>query len=202
MAVTARGARTRAALVAAARTVFERDGFLASRLTDITAEASCSVGTFYTHFASKEEVFLAVMEAAQDDMLHPGMPHVEDGADPVAVIEASNRAYFESYRRNARLMMLQEQVATIDDDFRRQRLERGETFVRRNAKGISRLQESGLVDTHLDPLMTARALSGMVARLAYTTFALGLDLPVDDLVETSTRLWANALGLDDRRPAS
>lgn len=50
--------------------------------------------------------------------------------------------------------------------------------------------------------MTARALSGMVARLAYTTFALGLDLPVDDLVETSTRLWANALGLDDRRPAS
>lgn len=192
---TARGVRTRAALVAAARTVFERDGFLASRLTDITAEASCSTGTFYTYFVSKEEIFLAVMEAAQDDMLHPGMPHVEKSDDPVAVIEGSNRAYFEAYQRNAKLMMLQEQVATIDADFRQQRLERGEMFARRNAKGIKRLQDAGLVDAQLDPLMTSRALSGMVGRLAYSSFALGMEWSVDDLVETSTRLWANALGL-------
>lgn len=192
---TARGARTRAALVAAARTVFERDGFLASRLTDITAEASCSTGTFYTYFVSKEEIFLAVMEAAQKDMLHPGMPHVEESDDPVDVIEASNRAYFEAYQRNARLMMLQEQVATIDAAFRQQRLERGEAFARRNAKGIERLQEAGLIDAQLDPLMTARALSGMVGRLAYSSFALGMGWSVEELVETSTRLWANALGL-------
>jgi hypothetical protein len=43
--------------------------------------------------------------------------------------------------------------------------------------------------------MTARALSGMVGRLAYSSFALGMGWSVDDLVETSTRLWANALGL-------
>ena len=192
---TARGVRTRAALVAAARTVFERDGFLASRLTDITAEANCSTGSFYTYFVSKEEIFLAVMEAAQDDMLHPSLPHVENTDDPVAVIEASNRAYFEAYQRNAKLMMLQEQVATIDADFRQQRLERGEIFARRNAKGIKRLQESGHVDVQLDPMMTARALSGMVGRLAYSSFALGMEWSVDELVETTTRLWANALGL-------
>lgn len=196
---TRRGLRTRAALVGAARTVFERDGFLASRLTDITAEASCSTGTFYTYFNSKEEIFLAVMEAARDEMLHPGMPHVEEADDPVAVIEASNRAYFETYKRNGRLMRLQEQVATIDEDFRRRRLERGEAFARRNAKSIQKLQEDGRVDTTLDPMMTSRALSGMVSRLAYSSFALGEDWSVDDLVETSTRLWANALGLTSDR---
>lgn len=195
---TARGVRTRASLVAAARTVFERDGFLASRLTDITAEANCSTGSFYTYFVSKEEIFLAVMEGAQDDMLHPSMPHVEHTDDPVAVIEASNRAYFEAYQRNAKLMMLQEQVATIDANFRQQRLERGEIFARRNAKGIRRLQESGHVDVELDPMMTARALSGMVGRLAYSSFALGMEWSVDELVETTTRLWANALGLGYR----
>lgn len=192
---TARGVRTRGALVAAARTVFERDGFLASRLTDITAEASCSTGTFYTYFNSKEEVFTAVMEAAKDDMLHPGMPHVEASDDPVAVIEASNRAYFEAYQRNARLMMLQEQVATIDAGFRQQRLERGQVFVERNARGIQRLQDAGLADPDLDPLMTSHALSGMVGRLAYSAFALGADMSVDDLVSSTTRLWVNALGL-------
>ena len=36
---TARGRRTREALIAAARTVFERDGYVDSRLIDIAAEA-------------------------------------------------------------------------------------------------------------------------------------------------------------------
>ena len=34
--------------------VFERDGYLEARLTDITAEAHCSTGSFYTYFDSKE----------------------------------------------------------------------------------------------------------------------------------------------------
>ncbi len=197
--VTPRGVRTRAALVVAARSVFERDGFLGSRLTDITAEARCSTGTFYTYFTSKEEIFMAVLDAAKDDMLHPGMPHVDETDDPVAVIEASNRAYFEAYQRNAKLMMLQEQVATIDPEFRHLRLNRSRTFAARNAKGIERMQERGLVDPELDPLMTSRALSGMVSRLAYSSFALGEHFSVDELVATSTRLWANALGLGVRR---
>ena len=73
---TERGLRTRAALVAAARQVFERHGYLDARLIDITRAAHCSAGTFYTYFAGKEEIFAAVLEVAQEDMLHPGMPHV------------------------------------------------------------------------------------------------------------------------------
>ncbi|QWC86724.1 TetR/AcrR family transcriptional regulator [Nocardioidaceae bacterium] len=193
---TARGARTRSSLVAAARTVFERDGYLAARLVDIAAEAGVATGTFYTWFAGKEEVFAAVLDAAREDMLHPGEAHVEDTDDPVAVIEASTRAYLEAYRRNARLMVLQEQVATIDADFRAQRLERGDAFIRRNARSIERLQRRGLADARLDPVMTATALSSMVSRLAYSAFGLGADWTVDQLVETCTLLWANALGLD------
>ncbi len=63
--LTARGLRTRAALVAAARVVFERDGYLDARLSDITAEAKCSTGSFYTYFSSKEEILQAVLEASQ-----------------------------------------------------------------------------------------------------------------------------------------
>jgi AcrR family transcriptional regulator len=104
----------RAARVAAARRVFERDGYVDARLTDITREAKRSTGNFYTYFAGKEEVFHAVLEAVQDEMLHPGYgPHVDPGSSPYAVIEASNRAYFEAYRRNARLMLPLEQVATF-----------------------------------------------------------------------------------------
>lgn len=197
MPTTARGIRTRQALVAAARRVFERDGFINSRLTDITAEAACSIGTFYTYFDSKEEIFTAVMQAAADDMLHPGLPHVDDDPSNVAqIMRASNRAYVEAYKRNARLNLLLEQVATIDPEFRKLRLARGAAFAERNARWISRLQDEGYADPTLDPFMTARALSPILGRMAYHAFALeepGLD--EDAIVETATQVWLNALGI-------
>lgn len=195
--VTARGARTRAALVSAARTIFERDGYLDARLTDITAEAECSTGSFYTYFGSKEEIFHAVLEAAQDDMLHPGTPRLPDEeSSPQAVIRASNLAYLEAYKRNARLMLILEQVAAINPEFREVRRQRARTFARRNAAAIEALQAQGLADPELDPTMAARALSAMVSRMAYHTFCLGDRAPMTQLVDSCTRLWINALRLD------
>jgi hypothetical protein len=43
---SARGTRTRTALVDGARVVFERDGFVAARITDITAQAGVATGSF------------------------------------------------------------------------------------------------------------------------------------------------------------
>lgn len=195
--LTARGVRTRAALVAAARVVFERDGYLGCRLTDITVEARCSTGTFYTYFSGKEEVFAAVLDASQDDMLHPGMPRLDpDESSPVAVIEASHRAYFGAYQRNAKLMMLLEQVAMIDPKFREMRRQRGKVFGERNARAIALLQKRDLADDSLDPYMAAMALNGMVGRLAYHNFALGDDMEFEALVDTATTLWVNALKID------
>lgn len=192
---TARGERTRAALIGAARTVFERDGYVDSRLVDIAAQARCSIGSFYTWFGSKEEVFAAVLHEAQSDMLHPGTGRIAPSDDPVAIIHASNRAYFEAYRRNARLNQLLLQVAAVDPRFRELRRARAEAFVSRNARAVVGLQERGLADRGLDATMAATALSGMVSRLAQDVFIADVDLPVDELVDTATRLWTNALGL-------
>lgn len=195
---TTRGTRTRAALVAAARVVFERDGFIDSRLTDITKEAKCSTGTFYTYFDSKEQAFAAVLNDAQEDMLHPGPPHSGDEERTVIEqLQAGHRAYVESYKRNAKLMLLLEQVAAIDANFRRLRLDRARAFSRRNCRWIRKLQDEGYVDPSLDPLMSARALSAMVGRMAYFKYAVEEpDWGSDELlVETATKLWVNALGI-------
>ena len=194
---TARGLRTRAALVAAARAVFERDGFLDSRLTDITAEAKCSTGSFYSYFSSKEEILQAVIESAESEMLHPGVAReAAEGTSPTALIEASNRAYFESYRKNAKLMLILEQLAASDPKFRALRGRRSSAFAHRNARAIQDLQDRGLADTSLDAYTAARALSAMVSRTAYYVFCLGEEIPMDQLVYTTTRLWSNALRID------
>ncbi|MFF0148626.1 TetR family transcriptional regulator [Amycolatopsis sulphurea] len=200
---TRRGLRTREALVAAARRVFERDGFIESRLVDITAEAKCSTGTFYTYFDSKTEIFTAVMQAAQDDMMNPGMPHVDENpGNTAAILAAGNRAYLEAYRRNAKLMLLLEQVATIDPVFRQLRLTRSQAFAERSARRIAWLQRHGYADPTLDPVMAARALAGMTSRMAYYAWALEEGWDLDEVVGTVTQLWLNALGVAPDKPKS
>ncbi|NMM85501.1 TetR family transcriptional regulator [Rhodococcus sp. SRB_17] len=201
---TQRGARTRAALIASAREVFETAGYLDARLIDIAKGAGCATGSFYTYFANKEEVFAAVLEVAREEMMHPGMGRVAGTDDPYAALEASNRAYLAAYQRNAKLMGLMEQVAHIDPEFRRIRNERADAFIRRNARGIADLQKRGIADASLDPLTASIALSGMVSRFAFSIFTLGEGMvdgrPLDfeDVVVTVTKLWANALRFPDR----
>jgi AcrR family transcriptional regulator len=199
MPKSVRGTRTREALVGAARRVFERDGYLDARITDIAGEAGVATGSFYTHFEDKRAAFAAVLAEVHEETLHPRLEDDVSPEDPVTVIEAANRAYLKAYRRNAKLMGLMEQVALIDDDFRRLRLERARAFAERNAKSIRRLQSEGVADPTLDPRLAAAALDGMVSRMANMVFVHGARIPFEELVLTVTRLWANALRIPEQR---
>lgn len=196
---TPRGERTRATLVAAARRVFERAGYLDARLVDIAAEAGCSIGTFYTYFDGKDAVFDAVIHEVQDDLLHPGPRPAGAHGDPVAVIHAGNVAYLQAHHRHARIIPLLEQAALVDARWREVRSRRRAAFVQRNARSIRDLQARGLADPDLDPDLSASALSSMVSRLAVHAFGDDPDA-VDDaalarLSDVATRLWTNAIGL-------
>jgi AcrR family transcriptional regulator len=59
-----RSERTRSELLRAAEIIFARDGFEASRIEDIAAEAGRTRGAFYANFANKTEVFLALRNHA------------------------------------------------------------------------------------------------------------------------------------------
>ncbi|TSD68462.1 TetR/AcrR family transcriptional regulator [Aeromicrobium piscarium] len=195
---TSRGRRTREALVKGARTVFARDGFLDSRLVDIATEAGIAVGSFYTYFASKEEVLLAVLENVNEGMLHPVMEAASvEHASLADRIRASHRAFLHGYRENADLMRLLEQASAIDPEFAQWRLARDTAFVEVNARWITRLQEQGLADAELDPWLTAGAFSAMIGRLAYSCYVLGLRRDDEDMVETCVRIWMRTLRLED-----
>ena len=195
--LTPRGQRTRAALVAAAGEIFARDGFLDARIADISEAAGYAHGTFYTYFTSKEEIFQEVILAVQKDMaFHEPSAGRSQQATPWEAVETANRRYIDAYRRNAPLMATLEQVATFNEDVRRLRLELRDLFVGRSARAIERWQRAGLADPELHPRYAANALGTMVDRFAYTWFVLGQDFDEDLAVETLTRLWLQALGID------
>ena len=57
-------ARTRAAIVAAARQAFLENGYAEASMDRIAESAAVSVKTIYRHFENKDELFSAVMQAA------------------------------------------------------------------------------------------------------------------------------------------
>ncbi len=109
--VTTRGARrrteTRRRLLAAARTVFAREGLDAATIAQITTEADAGFGTFYLHFATKEDAYRAVvtegfgelasaLERVQAEAAERGAPWHE-------MTRAAVRAYGEFAARNREL---------------------------------------------------------------------------------------------------
>jgi AcrR family transcriptional regulator len=192
---TDRGRRTRAALVRAARRVFEKKGFLEARIVDITRSARVSYGTFYTYFPSKEAVFRELVhrihEDFEADVSQPDSPELSAWER----IDRANRRYFEAYKRNARMMAIIEQVATFNDEFRLLRREVRYAALARSERAIERWQREGLVPNDLDPRYAASALGSMVDRSFYVWLLLGEPFEEELAISTLNRLCARALGL-------
>jgi AcrR family transcriptional regulator len=198
---SAKGRRTRARLIEAGKTVFERDGFLSARISDIAAEASVSHGSFYHYFESKESLFreiaaeVEVRLVSMDDLAEAG----EEASGPIDRIRAANRSYLTAYQREARIMRVIEEVSRYDEDVRTVRSERDDELAARLEGAISRLQGEGLADERIDTRYAATALGGMVARFAETLFVGGGKYDLETAVEQLTLLWANALGITENR---
>jgi len=58
---TKKGWSTRAKLLASARDVFSRKGYIGTRMIDIVDESGVSLGVFYRYFKNKDDVFQAVI---------------------------------------------------------------------------------------------------------------------------------------------
>ncbi|MQY25315.1 TetR/AcrR family transcriptional regulator [Nocardia aurantia] len=192
--LTPRGRKTRDALLDAARKVFETVGFLDARVELITTEANVSYGTFYRYFESKEDVFGELSTRLFEEMHRRGP--AATAPSPAARLIAANRAYYEAYRRNARLMAIVEQVATFNEDFRRLRHEHRRVITDRTAQAIARWQHEGLVRRSLDPELAARAIAAMVDHSLYLWLIQGEDADEDALLDTLDQMSVAALGLD------
>lgn len=200
--VTARGQRTRSKLVKAARSEFERNGYLDTNIQDIARRAKVAYGTFYTYFTSKEEVFAEVVAEVREQQRAISAAEPWRGDDPASRIARANAGYLHAYRECATIMAVIEQVATFSPRLAQTRREARQYWVERSQRAIAVWRAEGLVRADVDPYYAASALGSMVDRSAYVWFVLGE--PFDEVVaiEQLTLLYCAALGVERGSPGA
>jgi AcrR family transcriptional regulator len=197
--LTARGRRTRAGLIQAAREVFAEVPFADTRIADIAARAGVANGTFYTYFDSKEEIFREVAGEVLHAMLRaaardPDAPQ----RDPIRDIEHASRAYFQVVVDNAVVARSIEQLVPVDASVAGERQSTIVAAIKRTNRWIKRLQDEGVCDD-IDPWTTAIALQTMTIRVAYDHLlphSGEVNADVDAMARAVSRIWARTVGLE------
>jgi len=151
----------RGELLAAARGVFERDGYHATTVSAIVQAAGLSQGAFYLYFPDKKAVFAALQEEMATSLRRRIYWATRDERDPAQRLEAGLKAYFEfydEYRAWSRRLAIE--GLGIDETFEARQTQLYETL----AGGFApTLAELGV----RNPEIAAAALIGMAAQVAY-----------------------------------
>lgn len=116
-----KSAETELALKTAALRLFAERGYLNTKIVDITTAAGRAAGSFYNHFAGKEELLQALLNdvAAQSDVTAEGPGHNPDFTDPAA-IRFHVEEYWVAARQHWAVFRSIQQAALINDEFARQ----------------------------------------------------------------------------------
>ena len=82
-----KSALKRRAILDAAYRLFRAQGFDKTSIAEITALAGGSKATIYSHFRSKEVLFVECMMAAVEDYMSSTLKHLDTSADPRVALE-------------------------------------------------------------------------------------------------------------------
>ncbi|MDX6669997.1 MAG: hypothetical protein QOI91_360 [Solirubrobacteraceae bacterium] len=87
---------TRAALVAAARPLFAERGYAGVGTEEIVRAAGVTRGALYHHFADKKDLFRAVYEDVERELVEQIAAGALSAADPVEALRAGSQAWLDA----------------------------------------------------------------------------------------------------------
>ena len=191
---TERGRRTVRKLLEAAAQEFGQRGFHDAAITGITQRAGVALGTFYTYFESKEELFRALVR----DMSQATRAHVAEavrGAPDRLAAERTGLAAFIAFtRKHPELYRIIEEAQFVAEDVYR---EHYLTFVDGYRRNLAAAGARGEIAEGPDELR-AWALIGMSVFLGMRYGIWNEDLSPEQVADGAINLVSD--GLRTRSP--
>ena len=192
-------------LLDAATWVFARKGYRHAGISDIIARAGVARGTFYLYFKSKQDVFLAIVNAFHSRITH-ALAQADDpvavatqAGTPQAVLRSSARRWlaFFTEHRDAAIVVLKE-ASSIDPRFEKGFVDLRKSAVSSFAARFKRLQDLGLVRTQISPELAAHLQLGMFDALLNDLVLRDADIDLDTLADALADFEWN--GIRAQRP--
>jgi len=204
-AKTGAGRRTsdkRARILDAAVRVFAKNGFHATRVSDVAKAAGVADGTIYLYFASKEQVLVSLFEDRVERLLafmRDELPKRASAKERLRGVLEMQLGLLEGERDLAEVLtVILRQSTTLLKEYAAPRFS---AYLDAIAKIVEAGQASGEFRKDVSPHLVARAVFGALDGIALT-WALGRAEP-GALARASTQLGAILLGglepRDERR---
>jgi len=188
-----RGELMRERIVQAAVDCFSEYGYTRTRISDITHRAGTSQGNFYRHFASLDNVFLAALAPALDDLAHASGRQERRQGELESLIESST-AYLNAYARHRNMLRLLREAAAVgtNDRFRALWLRVRQDYIDRTVRWLDRLEQRGILKSGEDKPMLAEALGCMTEQMAYVHIGMPALTPRREEIERLGRVLGTA----------
>jgi len=120
VAATARGRRTREQLLSATAELVAERGFAAVGIADIGAAAGVSGAAIYRHFASKQDLLIALLDRVVEGLRDGARDAVGNARSPDEALDALIAAHVDFALRDRSIIAVYDQEAhTLPDDDRR-----------------------------------------------------------------------------------
>ena len=117
---TARGETTRRKILDAARAEFGSRGFAETGIIEITRRAKVALGTFYTYFDSKEEVFRALVRDMSEQVRLAVAPALAEGRGTLEGEERALAAFLAFVQDHQQVYRIIDEAEFVDPEgFRR-----------------------------------------------------------------------------------
>ena len=113
---TARGRKTRDRLLEAAEVEFGEKGFHETAISGITQRAGAALGTFYTYFESKQEIFAALVSYIGERTRQRVREGVAGAPDRLAAERLGLAAYIEFVREHKGIYRIMSEAEFIAND--------------------------------------------------------------------------------------
>jgi len=188
---TARGKRTREKLLQAAEIEFGEKGFHEAAVSGITYRAGVALGSFYTYFESKEEIFKALVSFMSQRTRAWIAERVADAPDRLAAERKGLEAYIEFARQHKGIYrIISEAEFVANDAFR----EHYTSFAGAYKDNLQKAGERGDIREG-DYETWSWAIMGMAVTLGMRYAEWDDSVPTSRIAETVADLIANGIRL-------
>ena len=177
-------------LLSAAEHLFGERSYWRTTVADICARAGIATGSFYAHYNSKAEIFVAVVRQINADLRMAIRAAIESAGGGQRELErASFRAFFTILSQRPWIDRIVRESEFVDPGLFREYYER---LARGYARGVRQAQLAGEVDARYDPEVIAYLYTGAgnFIGMRWADWTAGGQVPddvVDDIIEVLRR---------------